>query len=134
MLRYFWLYLSLSNDTLSVVALEAAELEITQRRSSRVSETVQSAEAERAGLLGVTFLDLNTNETARFAVPGDITLQRAWDMAYDELGEVKRPGDILEVLHTGQPLTDDLDKTVRYAKDHLAHDLRFQIHGEKGGA
>ena len=34
-----------------------------------MSETVQSAEAERAGLLGVTFLDLNTNETARFAVP-----------------------------------------------------------------
>ena len=99
-----------------------------------MSETVQSAEAERAGLLGVTFLDLNTNETARFAVPGDVTLQRAWDMAYDELGEVKRPGDILEVLHTGQPLTSDLDKTVRFVKEHLVHDLRFQIHTEKGGA
>jgi hypothetical protein len=134
MLRDFWLHLILGNGTLSFVAHEAAGLEITQQRSSRVSETVQSAEAERAGLLGVTFLDLNTNETARFAVPGDVTLQRAWDMAYDELGEVKRPGDILEVLHTGQPLTGDLDKTVRYAKDHLVHDLRFQIHGEKGGA
>ena len=55
-------------------------------------------------------------------------------MAYDELGEVKRPGDILEVLHTGQPLTSDLDRTVRYVEEHLVHDLRFQIHGEKGGA
>ena len=99
-----------------------------------MSETVQSAEAERAALRGVTFLDLNTNETARFAVPGDVPLQRAWEMAYDELGEVKRPGDILEVLHTGQPLTSNLDKTVRYVKEHLVHDLRFQIHGEKGGA
>jgi hypothetical protein len=99
-----------------------------------MSETVQSAEAERVGLLGVTFLDLNTNETARFAVPGDDTLQRAWDSAYNELGEVKRPGDILEVLHTGQPLTNDLDKSVRFVKEHLVHDLRFQIHGEKGGA
>jgi hypothetical protein len=99
-----------------------------------MSETMQSAEADRAGLLGVTFLDLNTNETARFAVPGDVTLQRVWEMAYDELGEVKRPSDILEVLHTGQPLTSDLDKTVRYLKEHLVHDLRFQIHGEKGGA
>ena len=97
-------------------------------------ETMESAEAERAGLLDVTFLDLNTNETARFAVPGDVTLQRAWDTAYDKLGEVKRPGDILEVLHTGQVLTGDLDKTVRYVKDHIVHDLRFQIHGEKGGA
>src|SRR5580658_1257574 len=93
------------------------------RGSSQMSETVQSVEAERAGLLGVTFLDLNTNETARFAVPGDVTLQRAWDMAYDELGEIKRPGDILEVLHTGQSLTGDLDKTVRYAEEHLVHDL-----------
>jgi hypothetical protein len=99
-----------------------------------MSETVLSAEEERAGLLGVTFLDLLTNETARFAVPGDVTLVHAWDMAYDELGEVKRPADMLEVLHTGQSLTGDLDKTVRYVKDHVVHDLRFQIHGEKGGA
>jgi hypothetical protein len=99
-----------------------------------MSETVQSAETERAGLLGVTVLDLNTNETARFAVPGDVTLQRAWEMAYDELGEVKRPNDILEVLHTGQPLTAELGKTVRHVEEHVVRDLRFQIHGEKGGA
>jgi hypothetical protein len=134
MLRDFCLHLISRNATLFCVAHEAAVQEIAQQGSNRMSETVENTEAERVGLLGVTFLDLNTNETARFAVPGDVTLQRAWDMAYDELGEVKRPGDILEVLHTGQPLTDDLDKTVRYVKDHVVRDLRFQIHGEKGGA
>src|SRR5580693_7640992 len=99
-----------------------------------MTELTEVEDTDKARLLDVAFLDLNTNETARFAVPGDVTLQRAWDMAYDELGEVRRPGDILEVLHTGQPLTSDLDKTVRFVKEHLVHDLRFQIHGEKGGA
>jgi hypothetical protein len=99
-----------------------------------MTELIENATTERAHLLDVAFLDLNTNETARFAVPGDVTLQRAWDMAYDELGEVRRPSDILEVYPSGQPLTSDLDKTIRYVKEHLVPDLRFQIHGEKGGA
>jgi hypothetical protein len=99
-----------------------------------MTETVENAEAERARLLDVLFLDLHTNETARFAVPGDVSLERAWDMAYDELGEVRRPGDFLEALHSGQPLAGDLDKTIRYVKEHVVHDLKFQIHGEKGGA
>ena len=92
-----------------------------------------SEHTDKTHLFDVAFLDLNTNETARFAVPGDVTLQRAWDMAYDELGETRRENDILE-SRSGQPLTGDLGQTVKYVKEHVAHDLKFQIHGEQGGA
>jgi hypothetical protein len=81
----------------------------------------------------VSFLDLNTNETARFAVPGDVTLQEAWNMAYAELGETRRESDVLE-SRAGQPLTADLGQTIRYIKQHVVHNLKFQIHGEQGGA
>lgn len=90
-------------------------------------------ETEKTHQFEVSFLDLNTNETARFAVPGDVTLQRAWDMSYAELGETRRESDVLE-SRSGQPLTGDLDQTIRYVKEHVVHDLRFQIHGEQGGA
>jgi hypothetical protein len=99
-----------------------------------MTELSEDARTNQAHLLDVTFLDLNTNETARFAVPGEVTLERAWDMAYDELGEARRPNDVLEARSSGQPLTGDLDKTIRYVKEHLVPDLRFQIHGEQGGA
>ena len=99
-----------------------------------MTEMTQSDAGERAHLLEGAFLSTGTNETARFAVPGDVTLQKAWDMAYDELTETRQPADILEARDTGAPLTSDLDKTIRYVKEHLVHDLRFQIHTEKGGA
>jgi hypothetical protein len=96
--------------------------------------TVATAvKSEDTRLLDVSFLDLNTNETARFAVPGDVTLQEAWNMAYDELGETRRPNDVLE-SRSGQSLTAELDKTIRYVKEHVVPDLRFQIHGDQGGA
>jgi hypothetical protein len=84
-------------------------------------------------LKNVTFLDLNTNESARFAVPGDVTLQRAWDMAYDELGETRRPADVLE-SRSGTSLAPHLGESIEHIKKHVVHDLRFQIHGEQGGA
>lgn len=99
-----------------------------------MAEMTESAVAERPHLLDVTFFYTGTNDTARFAVPGDVTLQHAWDMAYAELEEAKQPADILEAREGGAPLTGDLDKTVSYVKDHVVHDLRFQIHTEKGGA
>jgi hypothetical protein len=99
-----------------------------------MAEMTQSAVGERAHLLDVSFLYTGTNETARFAVPGDVTLQQAWGMAYDELTETRQPADILEARDTGAPLTGDLEQTIRYVKEHLVHDLRFQIHTEKGGA
>jgi hypothetical protein len=99
-----------------------------------MTETAQSAAAEQAHLLDVAFFYTGTNETARFAVPGDVTLQQAWDMAYIELKEARQPADTLEARHTGASLAGDLDKTVRYVKDHVVPDLHFQIHTEKGGA
>lgn len=99
-----------------------------------MTEMMQSAAAERAHLLDVAFFYTGSNETARFAVPGDVSLQQAWDMAYIELKEARQPADTLEARDTGAPLADDLDKTVRYVKEHVVHDLRFQIHAEKGGA
>lgn len=98
-----------------------------------MTELTEVADADKAHLMDVAFLDLNTNETARFAVPGDVTLQRAWDMAYDELGETRRESDELE-SRSGQSLTGDLDKTIRYVREHVVPDLKFQIHGEQGGA
>jgi len=98
-----------------------------------MTELTEIEHTDKARLLDVTFLDLNTNETARFAVPGDLTLQRAWDMAYDELGETRRAADILE-SRSGQPLTDDLGETIKHIKEHVVPDLKFQIHGEQGGA
>jgi len=98
-----------------------------------MTEVTEVADTDKAHLLDVVFLDLNTNETARFAVPGDVTLQRAWDMAYDELGETRRENDELE-SRSGQSLTGDLDKTIRYVREHVVPDLKFQIHGEQGGA
>lgn len=88
---------------------------------------------EHGELLRLSVLDLNTNEIARFAVPGGVTLQRAWDMAYDELGETRRESDILE-SRSGQPLTSHLDQTMRHVEEHVVPDLKFQIHGEQGGA
>jgi hypothetical protein len=98
-----------------------------------MTELTEVEDTDKARLLDVAFLDLNTNETARFAVPGDVTLQRAWDMAYDELGETPRENDELE-SRSGQSLTGDVDKTIRYVKEHVVPDLKFQIHGEQGGA
>jgi hypothetical protein len=98
-----------------------------------MTELTEVEGTDKAHLLDVAFLDLNTNETARFAVPGDVTLQRAWDMAYDELGETRRENDELE-SRSGQSLTGDLDRTIRYVREHVVPDLRFQIHGEQGGA
>jgi hypothetical protein len=98
-----------------------------------MTERTEVADTDKAHLLDVAFLDLNTNETARFAVPGDVTLQRAYDMAYDELGETRRESDELE-SRSGQSLTSDLDKTIRYVREHVVPDLKFQIHGEQGGA
>jgi hypothetical protein len=98
-----------------------------------MSELTDVTKTEKTHLLEVRFLDLNTNETARFAVPGDLTLQRAWDMAYDELGEVRREADVLEA-RSGQPLAGHLGETVKHVKQHVVHDLKFQIHGEQGGA
>jgi hypothetical protein len=98
-----------------------------------MTELTEVEDTDKARLLDVAFLDLNTNETARFAVPGDVTLQQAWDMAYDELGETRRENDELE-SRSGQSLTGDLDKTIRYVREHVVSDLKFQIHGEQGGA
>ena len=98
-----------------------------------MTELTEVEQTDKTHLLEVSFLDLNTNETARFAVQGDLTLLRAWDIAYDKLGETRRPNDELE-SRSGQPLTSDLDKTIRYVKEHVVHDLKFQIHGEQGGA
>jgi hypothetical protein len=98
-----------------------------------MTELTEVERADKTHLLDVAFLDLNTNETALFAVPGDVTLQRAWDMAYDELGETRRENDVLET-RSGQSLTGDLDKTIRYVKEHVVPDRKFQIHGEQGGA
>jgi hypothetical protein len=98
-----------------------------------MTELIEAERTDKAHLLDVSFLDLGTNETARFAVPGEVTLRRAWDMAYDELGETRRENDILE-SRSGQALTCDLDKTIRYVKEHVVHDLKFQIHVEQGGA
>jgi hypothetical protein len=98
-----------------------------------VTDLINAASTDKSHLLDVVFLDLNTNETARFAVPGDVTLQRAWDMAYDELGETRRESDILE-SRSGKPLTSDLDRSIEYVREHIVPDLKFQIHGEQGGA
>ena len=98
-----------------------------------MTELIDTKQSDGTHLLDVSFLNLKTNETARFAVPGDLTLQRAWDMAYDELGETRGEGDILE-SRSGQTLTGDLGETVRHIKEHVVPDLRFQIHGEQGGA
>jgi hypothetical protein len=98
-----------------------------------MTELIDIKHANETHLLDVNFLDLNTNETARFAVPGDLTLQRAWDMAYDELGETQREADILE-SRSGQALTSHLGETVKHIKEDVVHDLKFQIHGEQGGA
>jgi hypothetical protein len=95
--------------------------------------TELAAEADKTRLDEVSFLDLNTNETAVFDVPGDDTLEQAWDEAYSKLGETRRESDVLE-SRSGEPLTADLGKTIRYVKDHVVPDLKFQIHGEQGGA
>jgi hypothetical protein len=94
---------------------------------------VTEAEAEKIHEYEVSFLDLNTNESARFAVEGDSTLQQAWDEAYTKLGEARRESDVLE-SRSGEILTAHLGQTIRYVREHVVRDLRFQIHGEQGGA
>lgn len=84
-------------------------------------------------LLHVEFLNLKTNDVARFAVPSDLVLDRVWQMAYDELGETRQANDILET-RAGQPLTSHLGQTIRHIRDQVDPGLRFQIHGEQGGA
>ncbi len=98
-----------------------------------MTDVTEAGHPGETHLLDVEFLDLNTNETARFAVPGDLELQRAWQMAYDELGEARRESDILE-SRSGRSLAGDLGETVRHIQEHVVRDLKFQIHGEKGGA
>lgn len=94
---------------------------------------VTATEAEKIHEDEVSFLDLNTNETARFAVQGDVTLQHAWDEAYTKLGETRRESDVLE-SRSGEVLTAYLGQAIRYVREHVVRDLRFQIHGEQGGA
>lgn len=84
-------------------------------------------------LRAVTVFNCKTNETARFAVPGQLSLARVWQMAYDELGEVRGENDIFET-RTGQPLTDHLEQSVKHIAEHIDPCLEFQIHGEQGGA
>lgn len=93
----------------------------------------EHADGARDHLLDVEVLDLNTNDVARFAVPKDVTLGRVWEMAYDELGETRREGDVLET-RDGRQLTTDLEKTIADIRKHVEPDLKFQIHGEQGGA
>lgn len=98
-----------------------------------MTEVTEAEARDKSHLLAVSFLDTNTNDAARFAVPGHVALQEAWNMAYDELDETRRPNDVLE-SRSGQRLTADLDKTIEDVKEHVVPDLRFQIVGEQGGA
>ena len=88
---------------------------------------------EDRALLEVHFTDLHTNDTATFAVPGEVELVRAWAMAYDELGETRRPADTLESAD-GEDMTPFLGETVREVQHRRVRDLRFQIRGGTGGA
>ncbi len=98
-----------------------------------MTELAAAAETGETHRFEVSFLYLRTNETVRFMVPGDMTLQQAWDEAYVKLAETRRESDYLE-SRSGQPLAADLGDTVAYVREHVVHDLRFQIHGEQGGA
>ena len=81
----------------------------------------------------VVVFNSKTNETARFAVPGRLTLERVWQMAYDELGEMRGENDIFET-RAGEALTEHLGQSVKHIAEHIDSCLEFQIHGEQGGA
>ena len=78
--------------------------------------------------------DLNTNEEVQFHASWDDTLARVWDRAYSELGEARRPNDVLE-CDGGQPLAQYLGLTLAQLRDqHICPNRKFAIRGETGGA
>lgn len=92
-----------------------------------------SPQNQTVGLYEVQVFNTRTNENAVFAVEPHVTLGEVWNMAYDDLGEVRVQADILET-RTGHALTDQLSQTIKHIAEHVDKSLEFQIHGEQGGA
>jgi hypothetical protein len=70
----------------------------------------------------------------KFRVSWNDTLQAAWDIAYDQLGEDKRPDDRLQT-DDGVDMMPHLGKTMRQLfDDKHAKSHKFQIVGPTGGA
>jgi hypothetical protein len=73
-------------------------------------------------------------QDVKFRVSWSDTLQAAWDLAYEKLGEDRRPEDRLQ-SDDGRDMTPHLGKTMRKLfddKDAKSH--KFQIVGPTGGA
>ncbi|GAB1414109.1 MAG: hypothetical protein LC131_06405 [Anaerolineae bacterium] len=73
-------------------------------------------------------------QDVKFRVSWTTTLQAAWDLAYDKLGEDKRPEDRLQT-DDGKDMMGLLGMTMRQLFDdkHLKSH-KFQIVGPTGGA
>lgn len=73
-------------------------------------------------------------QEVKFRTPWSDTLQSAWDMAYDKLGEDKRPDDRLQT-DDGVDMTPYLGETMRQIfDDKHTKSHKFQIVGPTGGA
>lgn len=73
-------------------------------------------------------------QEVKFRVSWNDTLQTAWDMAYEKLGENKRADDRLQT-DDGVDMMSHLNKTMRQLFDEKhAKSHKFQIVGPTGGA
>lgn len=77
---------------------------------------------------------LNTNASVRFYVPWETPLAKAWEIAYEKLGEARREKDQLECVD-GHSVMDYLSLTMQELKERgICPERRFQIKCEAGGA
>jgi len=77
---------------------------------------------------------LKSSDDAKFHAGWDDTLAEVWDQAYDELGEVRHPADVLE-CQDGVSLMPHLNLTLAQLRDqHICQNRKLQIRGETGGA
>jgi hypothetical protein len=73
-------------------------------------------------------------ETVHFKLALTDTLLTAWEHAYSELEEPRRPDDHLQT-DSGQDMSSYLALTLEQLRDqHLASGFHFQIVGPTGGA
>lgn len=82
----------------------------------------------------VEVTNLNTNETVKFHVKWEDTLNQVWDEAYDELKETRNPGDQL-LCEGGESLMGYLNSTLAQLRDQkVCQNRKYQIRRPTGGA
>lgn len=92
------------------------------------------AEVREHGGVKMHVVYVNTSAVAEFSVPRTTTLDEAFNKAYAELKEKRRPTDTF-FCEDGAPLQQYLSLTLEELhRRKICRKRRFQISGETGGA